>query len=105
MEEGNLFSDFQTAISHLKKNYPEESFEKLRFTKQYFSGAEDESEKKLILEMNHDLEILSVDEQDVLNDSQEDLFMTFEGMWFSFPTPFRRGDILINRVYRRNHLS
>ena len=54
--------------------------------------------KKLILEMNHDLEILSVDEQDVLNDSQEDLFMTFEGMWFSFPTPFRRGDILINRV-------
>ena len=98
VEEGNLFSDFQTAISHLKKNYPEESFEKLRFTKQYFSGAEDESEKKLILEMNHDLEILSVDEQDVLNDSQEDLFMTFEGMWFSFPTPFRRGDILINRV-------
>ena len=58
-----FFSDFQTAISHLKKNYPEESFEKLRFTKQYFSGAEDESEKKLILEMNHDLEILSVDEQ------------------------------------------
>ena len=98
VKEGNLFSDFQTAISHLKKNYPEESFEKLRFTKQYFSGAEDESEKKLILEMNHDLEILSIDEQSVLNDSQADLFMTFEGMWFSFPTPFRRGDILINRV-------
>lgn len=98
MEEGNLFSDFHTAISHLKKNYLEEPFEKLRFTKQYFSGAEDKFGKKLTLEMNHDLEIMSVDEQGILNDSQADLFITFEGMWFSFPTPFRRGDILINRV-------
>ena len=70
----------------------------MRFTKQYFSGAEDVSEKKLTLEMNHDLAILSVDEQGILNDFQTDLFMIFEGMWFAFPTPFRRGDILINRV-------
>ena len=98
VEEGNLFLDFQMAMSHLKKNYLEEPFEKLRFTKQYFSGAEDESEKNITLEMNHDLEILSVEEQGILNDSQRNLFITFEGMWFSFPTPFRRGDILINRV-------
>lgn len=98
VEEGNLFSDYQTAISYLKKHYQEEPFERLRFTKQYFSGAEDVSEKKLTLEMNHDLAILSVDEQGILNDFQTDLFMIFEGMWFAFPTSFRRGDILINRV-------
>lgn len=98
VEEGNLFSDYQTTISHLQRKYLQEPFERLRFTKQYFSSVQDESEKKLTLEMNHDLEILSVDEQGILNDSQTDLFMTFEGMWFSFPTPFRRGDILINRV-------
>src|SRR5699024_242223 len=51
VEEGNLFLDFQMAMSHLKKNYLEEPFEKLRFTKQYFSGAEDESEKKINQEM------------------------------------------------------
>lgn len=98
VEEGKVFSDYQTAFSHLKKNYLQDSFERLRFIKQYFSGVEDEGEKKLTLEMNHDLEILSVDEQGVLNDSQTDLYLTFEGMWFAFPTPFRRGDILINRV-------
>lgn len=96
VEEGKVFSDFHTAVSHVKKNYPDEPFKKLRFTKQYFSGVEDEGEKKLTLEMNHDLEILSVDEQGVLNDSQTDLYLTFEGMWFAFPTPFRRGDILKN---------
>ena len=96
MEEGKVFSDFHTAVSHVKINYPDEPFKKLRFTKQYFSGVEDEGEKKLTLEMNHNLEILSVDEQGVLNDSQTDLYLTFEGMWFAFPTPFRRGDILKN---------
>ena len=96
VEEGKVFSDYQTAFSHLKKNYLQDSFERLRFIKQYFSEEEDESGKKLTLEMNHDLELLSVDEQGVLNDSQTDLFLTFEGMWFAFPTPFRRGDILIN---------
>lgn len=96
VEEGKVFSDFHTAVSHVKKNYPDEPFKKLRFIKQYFSDVEDEVEKKLTLEMNHDLEILSVDEQGVLNDSQTDLYLTFEGMWFAFPTPFRRGDILKN---------
>ena len=48
--------------------------------------------------MNPDLEILSINEQGAPPDSQPDLFIAFEGMWFSFPTPFRRGDILINRA-------
>ena len=98
VEEGKVFSDFHTAFSHVKKNYLDESFKKLRFTKQYFFDAEDESEKRLTLEMNHDLKILSINEQGILNESQTDLFLTFDGMWFAFPTPFRRGDILINRV-------
>ena len=96
VEEGKVFSDFHTAFSHVKKNYLDESFKKLRFTKQYFFDAEDESEKRLTLEMNHDLKILSINEQGILNDSKIDLFLAFEGMWFAFPTPFRRGDILIN---------
>ena len=40
-----VFSDYQTAFSHLKKNYLQDSFERLRFIKQYFSGVEDEGEK------------------------------------------------------------
>ena len=96
VEEGKVFSDFHTAFSHVKKNYLDESLKKLRFTKQYFFDAEDESEKRLTLEMNHDLKILSINEQGILNDSKIDLFLAFEGMWFAFPTPFRRGDILIN---------
>ena len=78
MEEGKVFSDFHTAFSHVKKNYLDESFKKLRFTKQYFFDAEDESEKRLTLEMNHDLKILSINEQGILNDSKIDLFLAFE---------------------------
>ena len=96
VEEGNFFQDFSTALTHLKKNYMKDPFNKIRFTKQYFASTENENARKIILEMNPDLEILSVNECNILKDSQVDLFLTFEGMWFSFPTPFRRGDILLN---------
>lgn len=47
------------------------------------------------LEMNKKFEILSID---MLGMDDEDLEtdITFDGMWFAFPTPFKRGDILVH---------
>lgn len=96
-ESGIFFENFQSAFSGFKRECGKDSFEKVRFSKYYFFNSDEESQRKITLEMNTDLEILSVDVQGILQESDLDIFLTFEGMWFSFPTPFKRGDILLNK--------
>ena len=49
------------------------------------------------IETDRQLNVLSLGEKDCLSDSEIDTAITFEGMWFPFPTPFHRGDILVNQ--------
>lgn len=46
--------------------------------------------------LNPELELLSIDVGNIPNDEMDDYWMIFESMWFEFPTPFKKGDILWN---------
>lgn len=42
-------------------------------------------------------EVIDVEANGLCDEEESDLLSAFDGMWFPFPTPFRRGDILIPR--------
>ena len=94
---GLYFPDYQTAVSNLTENWLEDDVEKIRITKHYFADGAAKQEKELWIETDRQLNVLSLGEKDCLSDSEIDTAITFEGMWFSFPTPFHRGDILVNK--------
>ncbi|MCC2255933.1 hypothetical protein LKD70_16195 [Ruminococcus sp. CLA-AA-H200] len=94
---GLYFPDYQTAVSNLTENWLEDDVEKIRITKHYFADGATEQEKKLWIETDRQLNVLSLGEKDCLSDSESGTAITFEGMWFSFPTPFHRGDVLIDQ--------
>ena len=94
---GLYFPDYQTAVSNLTENWLEDDGEKIRITKHYFADGAIKQEKELWIETDWQLNVLSLGEKDCLSDSEIDIAITFEGMWFSFPTPFHRGDILVDQ--------
>ena len=52
--------------------------------------------------LNNRLEVMDIDAfRCPLTEREQELLGAFEGMWFAFPTPFKRGDI----VYRKNSLK
>lgn len=38
-----------------------------------------------------------------LNGEDDDIYMAFDGMWFDFPTPFKRGDIVVSEYGPLGH--
>lgn len=92
-----FFGDFQQSYLHFRKNYAKKNFKKVRFIKYILVTSGEGNGKQLMIEMNSGLDILSVDCRGLLNSSELDTILAFEGMCFQFPTPFRRGDILVNR--------
>lgn len=49
----------------------------------------------IALILNDRLEPVAIDAfGHVLTEEEENLLLTFQGMWFAFPTPFKRGDIV-----------
>lgn len=91
------FKEFSACQFHMKKIYDGEVYKKSRFIKSVFiDNEEQQMENEIVLEMNPLFEILAVDEYGLLTEKEETLKNTFEGMYFSFPLPFSRGDILIN---------
>ena len=59
-------------------------------------------ENTLTICMNSKLEVMDIDAfRYLLTEREQELLCAFEGMWFAFPTPFKRGDI----VYRKNSLK
>ncbi|MCD8299679.1 MAG: hypothetical protein LUC41_00645 [Clostridiales bacterium] len=75
---------------------------RVRYIKQYLM---DQPEKngapRIIIEEDVSGNILSASESEMLSGYDFDIEYAFEGMWFDFPTPFHRGDILVNSS-RRN---
>lgn len=52
-------------------------------------------ESTLTICMNSKLEVMDIDSfRYLLTEREQELLCVFEGMWFAFPTPFKRGDIL-----------
>ncbi len=104
VETGKYFADAGSAMEHFEKNreeYLEDGLQRVRFIKQpLLNKSNMEKNYEFWIEMTSDLEIIEIDYTGtgVLNDEDDTLFRQFDGMCFAFPTPFKRGDILIDRV-------
>lgn len=91
------FSNIGDCVAHMKKEaeeYEEDELKELRIKK--IPIDEPRQAPADTLTMNRNGEILSVDIHG-LTGKELDTVLTFDGMWFAFPTPFKRGDILIRR--------
>ena len=63
----------------------------MEFVKTYI-GSE---EKQIFLRLNHEKKPVYLDEKNYLSEEEHEIYHgVFEGMWFNFPTPFEKGDIL-----------
>lgn len=63
-----------------------------------FQKFEVDSEKRANqLYLAPDLRIMRIDPTATLSDAELDLFSVFDLLWFDFPTPFKKGDIVYDR--------
>lgn len=101
--EYEIFSDFSSCLFHQRLFSPPESFNKVAFRKQTFfqfteNKMDTHSETEISLIMDSDFRILSVDSKGILNNHESEIESVFRKMYFEFPTPFQRGDIVIDRI-------
>ncbi len=101
IEQGNYFADAESALAHFKKEYEKEEDRPqwVRFLKKPLLREPDlERNGEIWVEMTPDLEVISMGTYGfgILSNEESTLDMQFDGMWFAFPTPFKRGDILID---------
>ena len=87
-----LFSTFDEAYAHAKEDGepPHPNF--VEFVKTYIG----EEGKQIFVRFNLEKEIVRVDECNYLGDEKDyEIFQeVFRNMWFSLPTPFKKGDIV-----------
>lgn len=105
-EEATLFHTFEEAqafaVTSIEVNdvdIPQPNF--IEFVKTYIG----EVDKKIFVRFNPEKEIVRVDENQYLTDEKDyEIFQeVFRNMWFSFPTPFKKGDVVktVRGVYTR----
>ena len=88
---GPLFSTFEEAYEHAQSEEIPLSPNFVEFVKTYIG----KEEKQIFVQLNHEKRLVRVDEKNYLNEEERALYYdVFEGMWFAFPTPFEKGDIL-----------
>ena len=88
-----FFTDYQTCIENCKqKTLKNGNIDKIRVY-QYLLNSQEEKVKTILL--NRNMEILHMDVT-YENEQELDLDDMFEMACFDFPTPFRRGDILVD---------
>ena len=91
-EENAIFRTFDEAYAHAKGDGepPHPNF--VEFAKTYIG----KDGKHIFVRFNLEREIVRVDECNYLCDEQDyEIFQeVFRNMWFSFPTPFKKGDIV-----------
>lgn len=100
-DEAILFRTFGEACAHAKseRDLAPPSF--VEFVKIYIG----EEGKQLFVRFNLDDEIVRVDERNYLVfEADAEIFQeVFRNMWFSFPTPFKKGDIVKTTLGKYAH--
>ena len=84
---------YRTAEECLRALEADRSFDikHIRLTKNYFG----QENSYITLYLNAGLEVFSIDECCTLSEEDSDiLYGVFEGLWFNFPLPFKKGDII-----------
>ena len=91
-EENALFRTFDEAYAHAKADGEPPYPNFMEFVKTYIGG----DGKQIFLRFNLEKEIVRVDESNYLSDEKDcEIFQEiFRNLWFSFPTPFAKGDII-----------
>ncbi len=89
------FADFEKE----KEDYLADGEQRVRFVRLPVHGQADSERMGTIwIDMTMDLEVISMEASYPLLSEEEDaLFRKFDWMFFLFPAPFRRGDIVIDR--------
>ena len=90
-DDRSLFRSFNEVYAYAKEDFDDLSPKFVEFSKTYI-GAEG---KQILIRFNLENEILRVDENHYITDEEDEIFRTvFDGMWFAFPTPFKKGDLV-----------
>lgn len=86
-----LFRTFEEAYEHAQSEAIPLSPNFVEFVKTYIG----KEEKQIFVRMNHEKRLVRVDENHYLSLEEHEIYYdVFEEMWFSFPHPFEKGDIL-----------
>lgn len=92
------FTDYDLCRREFWINHAETGIEKVKFIKNFIISEEENNGGCIEVETDNQLNVLEIYpmKDDILSDEEIGIDVVFECMWFSFPTPFKRGDILIN---------
>lgn len=86
-----ISQDYETMKKYVTEELKEDDVRGVRIKKRYL----DVERKYLLLHFNKDFQIVDIDFGNLgLKEKEWDLWSSFEGMWLSIPTPFKKGDIL-----------
>ena len=93
-DDDNLFTSAEACLEYAKGYWKDDDIEGYRLNKRPVDKPN--SCRSSWLHLNSDFGVVSVD---AISDDEgdADLSLQFDGMWFAFPTPFRRGDIVVER--------
>lgn len=103
-QDGNLFSDAEGCIAYAKEYWGESCWNEdviprsYRLEKRPIDQPDSCRDSELYL--NSNMKIVSVYSAEK-SETETDLNLQFDGMWFAFPTPFKRGDIVVDARMRK----
>lgn len=84
----NAFSSLSKCIDAVKSELPE--YDKIvEIRKTYI-----DTNEFLLAEYNSKMELIGIEKSNMTDDEIDLLSLSFDGMWFDFPIPFKKGDIV-----------
>lgn len=93
---GEYFNSFDSCLSHcLRQLDGDTETDKIRFYRQEWCGAEEKAAVQWTLETDREQNPVRIDRCGIPGgDELTDTDCIFSDMWFAFPTPFKRGDLV-----------
>lgn len=114
VKDNRIFPNFALCYASLKaeidemldfyKDSDKEMFVRdIRVTKQWINMKRDEQAKRIVVCIDYDNNPTEFYETyNIISDEDRDVFCAFEGMCFEIPTPFKKGDILIEKEWKKD---
>lgn len=97
-EDGCIYSSYEKCLKAAQEECEGDTDEvdEMRIEKVWI----DTDRKSICVYMNEDCEILGIMANDHLKGHEADVCdQSFEGLWFDLPTPFKKGDIVVDPKY------
>lgn len=97
MESDQLFRSAEDCIAYCKEEFSEDADRHIRIRKRRITDSTKPCYRRSSLLLSSDFLPIDV-EVDNLSDQESKINDAFDAMWFFFPVPFRRGDLVIDRA-------